>query len=350
MTHPFPRWCHLPSSPVAPTARDSLVYCVRSNAKSTQSLSFLSQRQRRRPRAPNTSGSYFTASTLPSTRPTTQSSPNETLNLNVIAAVGQHPCYASATTAARPFTLPAMASIIRASTGGGIASSRSPHLYSHLPRSTSPEDPPDDDDEDEKGSVVLGGGYEYARRPPRTKRLLRLFLSTIFSSLLILLVGLALLPPRSRPKPLLEILAMFSGEDAHVYTTRSEYCSPIRMRNDEIGVETTGWDPLEREYWASSITGAELLNQEYPPRVVDGMVKIVHQSWKTHVVPTRFKGWSETWRKFNGEEEGWVHVIWSDEDNARLVREHYRQWEELYSGFETEIHRADFARNLYMHR
>lgn len=305
----------------------------RSTQRQVQSMpSSLSQRPRPQRTRPPTSRYYHTSIT-PRPHPLqpllsllSRRHPDNSTSLEKLPTeeVGQQLCHAYEGTAARPVQLPAMTSTVRASSGGGTTSTRSPHLYSQLSRSSSPDGQQDDGDEDEKGSTFGGGGYEYARRPPRTKRLLRLFLSTASVSFLGLLVLLALLPPRSRPKPLLEVLTTFTGEDAHVYTTRREYCSPLILeRNDEASMETTRWDPLEREYWATSITGGDLLDREYPPRVVDGMVKIVHQSWKTHVVPARFKAWSETWREYNGEKDGWMHVIWSDEDNARLVREHY---------------------------
>lgn len=43
-------------------------------------------------------------------------------------------------------------------------------------------------------------------------------------------------------------------------------------------------------------------------------------------------------------------VIWSDADNLALVSDYYPEWLELYLSLETPIHKADFSRNLYMHK
>lgn len=45
----------------------------------------------------------------------------------------------------------------------------------------------------------------------------------------------------------------------------------------------------------------------------------------------------------------WVHVLWTDQDNDRLVKNYYPEYLNLYNGYEAGIYRADMVRGMYMH-
>lgn len=112
---------------------------------------------------------------------------------------------------------------------------------------------------------------------------------------------------------------------------------------------------LPEEDWATVITGSELLSRVIKPVAQDGEIptdfpKLLHQSWKTHDIPSKFLAWSNTWRSHHNGTDGWEQVIWSDEDNAKLVMEEFPEWLDLYNALGTSIHKADFCRPLYMHR
>ena len=89
---------------------------------------------------------------------------------------------------------------------------------------------------------------------------------------------------------------------------------------------------------------SQLLNIEWDTR--EDPVRIVHQSWKTARLPPRFANWSLTWRACFPD---WTHVLWSDEDNERFVREHYAWFLERYRTFKKHIYRVDAVRYLYLH-
>lgn len=97
------------------------------------------------------------------------------------------------------------------------------------------------------------------------------------------------------------------------------------------------------------ITGSDLLKRQ-PAEVVNSYgYRIIHQSWKTHAVPSglmlrNFNTWS-----INHPDA--LHVLWSNEENEALVKEHYPEFLILYhSPLVSDIQRADIARVLYLHR
>lgn len=79
------------------------------------------------------------------------------------------------------------------------------------------------------------------------------------------------------------------------------------------------------------------------------IVKIVHQTWRTEQVPDDDypRVWQESWKKWNPD---WEYRLWTDEDNERLVRDHYRAYHDGYSRIKHGVVKSDIARALYMHR
>jgi mannosyltransferase OCH1-like enzyme len=76
--------------------------------------------------------------------------------------------------------------------------------------------------------------------------------------------------------------------------------------------------------------------------------RIIHQSWKTTEIPveTYKVHWVESWKELHPD---WRHILWTDEDNRRLVAEHYPQYLGFYDQLHPPIKKADFCRFLYMH-
>lgn len=75
------------------------------------------------------------------------------------------------------------------------------------------------------------------------------------------------------------------------------------------------------------------------------MPKLLHQSWSTTILPSKFEQWSLSCRDMNPDFE-WV--LWTDEDNRRLVEKYAPEFLVKYDGLKSEIYRADAVRNLYM--
>ena len=77
------------------------------------------------------------------------------------------------------------------------------------------------------------------------------------------------------------------------------------------------------------------------------LVRLVHQSWKRTQLPKRMAAWSRTWRDCFPD---WTHVLWTDEDNERFVRDEYAWFLPRYQSFTKHIYRVDAVRYLYLHR
>lgn len=100
-----------------------------------------------------------------------------------------------------------------------------------------------------------------------------------------------------------------------------------------------------RPQLAKTTYAAELLTRT-PSRTPGVVPKIFHQSWKSLELPTKFQEWSLSCRE---KHKGWEWVVWTDEDNLRLVQQHFPWLEDVYNGLPGVIYRADLARHLYMY-
>ena len=76
------------------------------------------------------------------------------------------------------------------------------------------------------------------------------------------------------------------------------------------------------------------------------MPKLLHQSWINETMPTKFEEWSDSCRMANPD---WEWVLWTDEDNRKMVEKYAPWFMDTYEFLQTEIFRADAARNVYMH-
>lgn len=74
--------------------------------------------------------------------------------------------------------------------------------------------------------------------------------------------------------------------------------------------------------------------------------KLFHQSWANGTLPDKFDEWSHSCRRAHPD---WEWVLWTDEDNLRLVERHAPWFMDAYEELQTEIFRADAARHIYMH-
>jgi hypothetical protein len=75
--------------------------------------------------------------------------------------------------------------------------------------------------------------------------------------------------------------------------------------------------------------------------------KIIHQTWKDEEVPASLAACQQSWRRFNPD---WEYRLWTDADNDALVQDEFPSLLDLYRSLPRAIHRADFARVLYLWR
>lgn len=76
--------------------------------------------------------------------------------------------------------------------------------------------------------------------------------------------------------------------------------------------------------------------------------KVIHQTWKTSVVPDKCKEWVASWKEKN---PGWDYKLWTDEDNRNLIKQYFPKFLKMYDSYHKSIYRADIARYciIYIH-
>jgi len=94
-----------------------------------------------------------------------------------------------------------------------------------------------------------------------------------------------------------------------------------------------------RACYSKSSSSSPAINYEIP--------HVIHQTWKTHNIPSKFSSWSSTWTSHHPD---WEYRIWSDDDNLELVNTSYPWFLETYLNLPKAIMRSDAVRYCYMHR
>lgn len=78
----------------------------------------------------------------------------------------------------------------------------------------------------------------------------------------------------------------------------------------------------------------------------DAIPRIVHQTWKTSEIPPDWKAWHESWPHHHPD---WQHVLWTDEDNRRLIAERHAWFLPCYDAFPRDIQRVDAAKYFILY-
>ena len=74
--------------------------------------------------------------------------------------------------------------------------------------------------------------------------------------------------------------------------------------------------------------------------------KILHQTWKTDVVPARFQAYVESWKRHNPD---WTMMFWNDRALLEFVARHYPDFLPTFCSYEHGVRRADAGRYLLLH-
>ena len=73
--------------------------------------------------------------------------------------------------------------------------------------------------------------------------------------------------------------------------------------------------------------------------------KIIHQTWKTNIIPEKFENWHEKVKQLHPK---WEIILWTDEDNVNLVKRYFPNLLKIYNSLQYNIMRADIIRYMYM--
>jgi Glycosyltransferase sugar-binding region containing DXD motif len=85
---------------------------------------------------------------------------------------------------------------------------------------------------------------------------------------------------------------------------------------------------------------ADKSNPSYVPH-------IIHQTYKTNVLPDNLLRWREECKTLN---PCWEFKLWTDEDNLDLVKTYFPELLSLYEGYDIKIKRIDAARYMMLHK
>lgn len=75
--------------------------------------------------------------------------------------------------------------------------------------------------------------------------------------------------------------------------------------------------------------------------------KIIHQTWKTHVLPEQFERWRDSWL---ARHPTWEYRFYDDASCEAMVRSCGQPFVDTYQSLRTAIQRADLFRYLVVHR
>ncbi len=75
--------------------------------------------------------------------------------------------------------------------------------------------------------------------------------------------------------------------------------------------------------------------------------KIIHQTWKSAVIPPHLRGFQDSWRHLHPE---WEYRLWDDAANEALLAEHYPEFLTYFRNATPSILRVDLVRLAYLHR
>ncbi|KAG0146582.1 hypothetical protein CROQUDRAFT_44231 [Cronartium quercuum f. sp. fusiforme G11] len=80
-----------------------------------------------------------------------------------------------------------------------------------------------------------------------------------------------------------------------------------------------------------------------PPKIP----KIIHQTWKTNMIPDKWKSVRDSCSNLHSD---WEYVLWSDESGRELIQNHYPGFLKTFDGYRYPIQRADAIRYFVLHK
>lgn len=75
--------------------------------------------------------------------------------------------------------------------------------------------------------------------------------------------------------------------------------------------------------------------------------KLIHQTWKTNDIPTKWISFADKVKNLNPD---WEYKLWTDRDNEDFVKTEFPDLYPIYMGFSRNIMRADVIRYLIMYK
>ena len=96
------------------------------------------------------------------------------------------------------------------------------------------------------------------------------------------------------------------------------------------------------------VRGRDLVLGEYtPPGKVGDIPMFLHQTWKSEYMKKHYVDSFDNWSKLH---PGFLHVLWTDEDNDLLVTTHFPEFLPAYKWLPLIIQQTDFVRLMYLYK
>jgi mannosyltransferase OCH1-like enzyme len=111
-------------------------------------------------------------------------------------------------------------------------------------------------------------------------------------------------------------------------------------RTTRVRLSTTQPQLTRKKVWNCSVTIDQENNHTF------GIPWIIHQTYKSHVIPQPWKEWRQRCQMMN---PCWQFKLWTDDDNQHLVKTHYPHLFETYQNYPHNIQRVDVARYMILH-
>lgn len=129
---------------------------------------------------------------------------------------------------------------------------------------------------------------------------------------------------------LLSLLCLFLLGTAIVLSTTKAY---LKIEDwAYITEEEVPWDPTASRANAS--------------RAGEIVPRILHQTWKTDVLPEEWAGASQACREMHPDYE---YMLWTDAKSRQLIADHYPWFLSTFDGYKYKIQRADAIRYFVLH-
>ncbi len=74
--------------------------------------------------------------------------------------------------------------------------------------------------------------------------------------------------------------------------------------------------------------------------------KILHQTWKGHDLPEKFRNWQRSWIHHHPD---WEHRFYTDNDCTAFIRKVFPGWLDIYEQYREPVQRADLFRYLVIY-
>jgi len=74
--------------------------------------------------------------------------------------------------------------------------------------------------------------------------------------------------------------------------------------------------------------------------------KILHQTWKDHDLPEKFRIWQNSWIRHHPD---WEHRFYTDDDCTAFIRQTFPGWLDIYKHYREPVQRADLFRYLIIY-